>query len=1052
VTARSIGGAGLCWSSSGALIAARVRGGAVLLDVRRGRHHAVPVERAEPFAFVRDQLLVVQDTLLRTVTLAAELGLASTPLPPGRRASFCASTWSAQLVVSSPTRHGIGVDGNWQVERIDDTDQLVAVLPGRTVVLARGRRVVIVDPADRALHVELPGELASVDVLLGGRGLAIRSVDREQTWCDVVSRTGELLRRFELPPLVGWAVAGARGLAIGLDASGRILGLDVRERRVMWVRAVDADWAAIGLDPQGVTLAVSRQGSGELELIPVARIAGPGAVPAVRADGSDAAPGPEPAAAADAANTGAQPRGASVPGATSARPAEPHRAPPAIALARLPAALPAWLARPARREYEVVGVAPYASAAEHLDAMLALCRARAHLAVVREWSLGRLAFRRDERHPFEAEVATLARGAPTPTGPECEVVERRCATLYGELVCRTGATLAAGARLPMIELAAEYGLSPLEVHIVATLAAAQLNADIARLHAILANNTARSVNDRALVRTVLGAQLDDTRAARVLGTHAPLLRFGLVEARPAASWLFDPLVVRPSLLLRLLGEPPAIVAGEHVIVRDGAALELESFRGPRDALARWLAALADIPAARREVRLAVQGPAGTGRRTLVDGFAARAGRRCGFIESARLASLGTQVLGALRDALRDAAIAGLLPCVVDPQDLAADPAARHAVGEVLRAHPGPLAAVTRIGAETLLGAACVTLALPPATTTERLAMWTETADRFGLVAHDLISVATRLPAGPAVIERVCRATALATAGQVEDCTAALDEACRQQLESHVGKLATRVQRKPRRDELIMPADLLETIDELTARVRLRPVVYDQWGFGQRLTSLRGLTALFYGPPGTGKTMAAGVIARELDLELYRVDVSAVTSKWLGETEKHLAELFDAAEGGEIVLLFDEADSLFAKRTEVKSSNDRYANLETNYLLQRLDGFEGIAILTTNFDSSIDDAFMRRLAFRVQFPFPDIETRTRLWAAQLPAETPRGPDLDFTHLAERFELSGGKIRNCMLRAGFLAAREGGLLDQARVMRAIELEYHEMGRFSTAGRLA
>jgi SpoVK/Ycf46/Vps4 family AAA+-type ATPase len=177
----------------------------------------------------------------------------------------------------------------------------------------------------------------------------------------------------------------------------------------------------------------------------------------------------------------------------------------------------------------------------------------------------------------------------------------------------------------------------------------------------------------------------------------------------------------------------------------------------------------------------------------------------------------------------------------------------------------------------------------------------------------------------------------------------------------------------------------------------------------------------------------------------------VVSKWIGETEKHLAEVFDAAEDGQVVILFDEADSLFARRTEVKSSVDRYANLEVNYLLQRLDSFEGICILTTNLEGSIDPAFKRRMSLRLHFPFPDEEMRARLWAAHVPPETPTAGDFDFSALAHRFPLSGGYIRNSALRAAFLAAQEERPLSQSYLIRAIQLEYRELGKLSTSGRM-
>jgi SpoVK/Ycf46/Vps4 family AAA+-type ATPase len=221
--------------------------------------------------------------------------------------------------------------------------------------------------------------------------------------------------------------------------------------------------------------------------------------------------------------------------------------------------------------------------------------------------------------------------------------------------------------------------------------------------------------------------------------------------------------------------------------------------------------------------------------------------------------------------------------------------------------------------------------------------------------------------------------------------------------------------------------------------------------GRTMATSRGLTALFQGPPGTGKTLVAGVIARELGLDLYQVDLSKVMSKWIGETERKLATIFDAAEDGQVILLFDEADSLFAKRTEVRSSNDRYANLEVNYLLQRLDSFEGIAILTTNIGGSIDPAFRRRMSFRLSFPFPDEETREQLWRVHLPSELPIEGPLALDRLAHKYQLSGGYIRNACLRAAFLAAEDATPLAQRHLERAVALEFAELGKLSSGGAL-
>ena len=244
----------------------------------------------------------------------------------------------------------------------------------------------------------------------------------------------------------------------------------------------------------------------------------------------------------------------------------------------------------------------------------------------------------------------------------------------------------------------------------------------------------------------------------------------------------------------------------------------------------------------------------------------------------------------------------------------------------------------------------------------------------------------------------------------------------------------------------MPVDQFDQLIELVARVRHRQIVLEKWGFARKVGRGLGVAALFSGPPGTGKTMAAGLVARELALDLYQVDLAKVVSKYIGETEKNLARVFDAAESGHAILLFDEAESLFARRSEVKSSNDRHANLEVNYLLQRIEQFRGVSILTTNHESAIDDAFRRRLAIHVRFPVPDDDQRELLWRAMIPEEAPVATDLQLGELARKFQMSGGYIRNAMMRAAYLAADAGGVIDNDHLFRAAQHEYESMGKVS------
>jgi SpoVK/Ycf46/Vps4 family AAA+-type ATPase len=262
----------------------------------------------------------------------------------------------------------------------------------------------------------------------------------------------------------------------------------------------------------------------------------------------------------------------------------------------------------------------------------------------------------------------------------------------------------------------------------------------------------------------------------------------------------------------------------------------------------------------------------------------------------------------------------------------------------------------------------------------------------------------------------------------------------------MGGLAARVQVRQRWDELVLGKDTLDQIKALTARVKHAHKVLEEWGLESKLARGTGVAALFSGPPGTGKTMVAGLIARELELELYQVDLSKVVSKWVGETEKQLSRIFDAADAGHALLLFDEADALFAKRTEVKGAIDRYANLEVNYLLQRVEAFGGITILTTNMDSSIDPALLRRLAAHVRFWPPELDERIALWRGFLAGgAVPLEEDVDLEAMAKRFtEMTGANIRNAAIAAAFLAADEGVAVASRHIERAARGEYASMGR--------
>ena len=271
---------------------------------------------------------------------------------------------------------------------------------------------------------------------------------------------------------------------------------------------------------------------------------------------------------------------------------------------------------------------------------------------------------------------------------------------------------------------------------------------------------------------------------------------------------------------------------------------------------------------------------------------------------------------------------------------------------------------------------------------------------------------------------------------------ALWQVCRRQARPRLDDLATRIDTVAGWDDLVLPDAELEILHEIAAQVRGRSQVYERWGFRDKSRRGLGISALFAGASGTGKTLAAEVLANELRLDLYRIDLSAIVSKWVGETEKNLSRVFDAAEAGGAILLFDEADALFGKRGEVKDSHDRYANIEVSYLLQRMESYRGLAILTSNLKESLDSAFARRIRFTVTFPFPDAAERAAIWQRVFPAATPT-EGLDPAKLA-RLDLPGGSIRNIALNAAFLAADAGEPVRMAHLLRAARREFAKLER--------
>ena len=348
---------------------------------------------------------------------------------------------------------------------------------------------------------------------------------------------------------------------------------------------------------------------------------------------------------------------------------------------------------------------------------------------------------------------------------------------------------------------------------------------------------------------------------------------------------------------------------------------------------------------------------------------------------------------------------------------------------------------------------------PMPNTGQRRQCWEACLTAAGILlpANHLDVLAQRFRLTPGQIEEAVATATMQAIGPVTHAETSgvtvgdLLTAARAQSGQELAALTQKIESRYTWDDLVLPDDGLAQLREICARVAGRERVLTDWGFDRRLSQGKGINALFAGPAGTGKTMAAEIVANRLGLYLYKIDLASVVSKYIGETEKNLDRIFRAAENANAVLLFDEADALFGKRSEVRDSHDRYANLEIAYLLQKMEQYEGVAILATNLRQNLDEAFVRRLAFIVHFPFPDEVSRRRIWDGIWPAETPLAADVDLDLLANQFKLSGGNIKNIALGAAFLAATDGGAVSMTHLLHATRREYQKMGKALTEAEL-
>ncbi len=568
------------------------------------------------------------------------------------------------------------------------------------------------------------------------------------------------------------------------------------------------------------------------------------------------------------------------------------------------------------------------------------------------------------------------------------------------------------------------GLDMLDAAVLAVCAAPELNPRYGRLYAYLQDDVTRKLPSPRLVGHLL--ETEGVTTADVMTSFD--------QARP----------LRALGALRLLGDPQTPLAERPVKVADRLAAHLLGSRMdelPQSRL-RLVAMPAHDPGRDREVAMV---------RAVLARESALPVVLAGPDAEALLAKAFERPLVVAnvrdlddRDVLADAQLVSALegrPVVFEGlEDL--DPADRGRVLRALsqRAERTVIAAANRAAALALGERTVLLVEAPPPTFAERAQAW---ADLTGAGATDDVAAKFRLSIGQIVeAAEVARTVA---GGDVPG-GAELDLGARQASSSRLGELAAQLPPGLDWDDLVLPERQRELLRSISSYLRHRDRVLSDWGYERAVARTQGLKVLFAGESGTGKTMAAQVLAAQLGLDIFRVDLATIVSKYIGETEKNLDRIFAAAEGSNAILFFDEADALFGKRSEVSDSHDRYANIEVAYLLQKMEGYPGAVILATNFRRNIDDAFVRRLDFVIDFPFPEADDRRRIWQLLLPREAPVGEDVDLDFLAAQFKLSGGAIRNCSLSAAFQAADDAGVIEMRHLVRAVAQEYGKQGRLT------
>jgi SpoVK/Ycf46/Vps4 family AAA+-type ATPase len=617
-------------------------------------------------------------------------------------------------------------------------------------------------------------------------------------------------------------------------------------------------------------------------------------------------------------------------------------------------------------------------------------------------------------------------------------------------------------------LARTFSLTPFEVDVILLALAPELDLRYERLYAYLQDDVTRRRPSIDLALNLLCSSAAAKLANRVyFAPEAAPIRHHLIHLladpnQPQAPLLAHYLKLDDQIVSLLLGQDsldPRLAAFCQVIEPAVSLQELLLAADVQHALPVLANQAQEI---HRPLQLYFHGPRGAGKRRAAEALAGALGVRLLAVDLVRALTVEMDFAKLLRLIFREAWFQDLV-LYLDGLDVLrceerAVPYQR--LLEVLVEDSGiTILAGTQPWTPPghgLMGVLVVPFAIPEFA--QRRASWEASLAARGVAldVDDINALADRFRLMPEQIadaiatacnHNVWRMAASEQAATTDSQLPLLDDlfaAARSQSSQDLGMMADKIEPKYTWEDIVLPEEVLAQLREICQRLTYRHRVLDEWGFERKLSRGKGVNALFPGPSGTGKTMAAEIIANQLGLDLYKIDLSAVVSKYIGETEKNLGRVFTAAENANAILFFDEADALFGKRSEVRDAHDRYANIEIAYLLQKMEQYDGLAILASNLRQNMDEAFLRRLQFIVEFPFPDETQRYRIWQVHFPPEVPKDKAIDYNFLARQFRLSGGNIKNIVLQAAFLGAANGGQIDMDQLIRATWREYQKLGR--------